>query len=228
MKNFALLAVLAVATVSMFAMVGPAHAASWHVAPAGGAFAGWSGVGMTFKVKGKTYSCTTPSLSGSVTGSGGGIVNGPTSIVQWNAVATLTPRYTGCTNAGINYTWSCGVENLNTVGSGYSGGVTTTQAGSAGLSTNVQLSGIVCTIKPTSSPSINCTTVTGTVPGVYTNPANLATDPGSLTVNTPGQSLTAASVGGCVSAFGTGPATFGQTTYGVTGTSVAAPDIWAN
>jgi hypothetical protein len=236
MKKFSMLAVLVAALVSMFAVVGSAQAATWHVSPAGGAFTGSSATGMTYKIQGKTMTCTTPTLSGSVTGSGGGIANGPPSALPWNAVATLTPSYTGCTNAGINYTWRCATENTNTGASGYNGGVATTEAGSAGLSTKIQLTGILCTIKPTATPSNNCTTITGTVPGVYTNPATLAAgtgaaNKGSLTVNTTGQSLTAASAGSCIASIGTGSTTFSQNTYTVSGspnTTVAAPDIWAS
>jgi hypothetical protein len=235
MKKFSVLAVLAVALVSMFAVVGSAQAANWQVAPAGGAFTA-TGPGMTYKIQGKTNSCVATSLSGNVTGSGGGIASGPLSTIQWNAVATLTPSYTGCTNAGVNWTWRCATEVLNTGASGYNGGVATTEAGSASLSTKIQLTGILCTIKPTATPSNNCTTITGTVPGVYTNSATLAAgtgaaDKSSLTVNTTGQALTAASVGSCVSWIGTGSATFSQTTYTVSGSpnaTVAAPDIWAS
>jgi hypothetical protein len=235
MKKFSMLAVLAAALVSMFAVVGSAQAANWHVSPAGGAFTA-IGPGTTLKVQNKTTSCTGTSASGTVTGSGGGIANGPLSTVQWNGVATVTPGFTGCTNAGINYTVNCGVANLNALGNGYNGGVSTTQAGSAGRSTNGQLSGILCTIKLAAAPSNNCTTVTGTVPGVYTNAATLAAGTGaanqsSLTVNTTGQALTASSVGGCVASIGTGSATFSQTTYTVSGSpaaTVAAPDLWTS
>jgi hypothetical protein len=235
MKKFSMLAVLAAALVSMFAVVGSAQAANWKVAPAGGAFTATGGP-TALKVAGKTTSCATTSASGTVTGAGGGIASGPVFTSAWNGVASVTPAFQSCTNAGISYTVNCGSANLNTSASGYNAGATTTEAGSAGLSTIGSISGITCTIKPTASPSNNCTTVTGSVPGTYTNPSTLAAgtgaaNSGSLAVALAGQNLNAASVGGCINSIGTGSATFNPVTYTVTGNApgtVAAPHIWAS
>jgi hypothetical protein len=237
MKKLSTLAVLAAAVVSTFAVVGSAQGATWHAAPAGGVFTAASGGTSALKVQSHpSTTCTTPTASGRVTGAGGGIVNGPVFTAAWNTVATVTPVFAGCTNAGINYTVRCGAANFNATANGYNSGVTTTQLGSADRFTGGSLSGILCTIKPTATPSNNCTTVTGTVPATYLNPSNLAAgvgadNQGSLSIGIAGQSLTAASVGGCINSIGTGSATFGVITYSVAGSpaaSVAAPDLWAS
>jgi hypothetical protein len=235
MKNLSVRAVLAATMLSMFAMVSPVEAATWHVAPAGGAFTGTTPSTWQWKTQGKTTTMTCTD-TGTVTGAGGGTANGPISTLQWNGWATLTVACLGATNAGINYTVRCGVANLNANAGGYNGGVSTSEAGSAGLSTEGSLSGILCTLKPTAAPSNNCSTVTGTVPVTYTNPASLAAgvgaaNQGSLEVKVPGQSLTMASVGGCVTSIGTGSTTFSALTYTISGSpsaTVAAPHIWAN
>lgn len=223
------LTVLAAAMISIFLVVGPAEAANWKVAPAGGGFKASASTGVTLKVQNKTTSCTTPTASGTLTGAGGGIATGPVFTSPWNAFATVTPAFTGCTNAGINYTVRCGVANMNAVANGYNGGVATTEAGSAGLSTNVLLSAILCTIKPTATPSNNCSTVTGTVPTTYTNPVAAALQ-GFWNWLTGGQSVTTASVGGCISSIGTGSSTFSALNFPVIpcdATCVAPPKIWA-
>lgn len=236
MKTLRMFAALAAAMVSMFTMVGWAQATDWHAAPAGGAFTGSSPTSVLFKVSGKGTSCTTPTMSGTVTGSGGGIAGGPPFMFDWYGAATVTQSFTGCSNAGITLRWSCAPSDLSLAALEYNGGLGTTEAGSAGKSSNV-LMGIICTIKPVATPSNNCTTLTGTVPGVYTNPATLAAgtgaaNTGSLAINTTGQSLTAASVGSCIVGVGTGPATLTWgTPYRVSGSpaaSVAAPHFWAD
>jgi hypothetical protein len=234
MSKSSMLAVLTAAMVSALAVVGSAQAANWRVAPAGGAFTATGG-GTTLKVAGKTTSCVSTSASGTVTGSGGGVFSGPIFTTAWNAAATLTPAFSTCTNAGINYTVRCVSANLNYDASGYNGGATTTEADSAGKTTLGTLTGILCTIKPTASPSSNCATVTGSLAFAYTNPSTLAAgtgaaNKGSLTISTVGQALNVASVGGCIASVGNGPATFGAVTYTVSGSppaTVAAPHNWA-
>jgi hypothetical protein len=229
MKKFSMLAALAAAMVSMFA-VASAQAATWNVAPAGGAFTA-TGPGTTLKVQGRTTSCASTSATGTSTTAAGPAFTSP-----WNGVASVTPAFTTCTNAGIGYTVKCGAANLNANPSGYNSGTPTTQAASAGLSTAGSITGLVCTIKLTAAQSTNCTTVTGSVPGTYTNSSSLAAgtgagDKGSLLVATTGQALTASSVGACINNIGTGSATFGSVTYTVSGNpaaTVAAPDLWAS
>jgi hypothetical protein len=229
MKKFSMLAALAAAMVSMFAVVGSAQAATWGINPTNSAFTA-SGGGTTLKVQNKTTSCVSTSANGTTAVAAGGVFTS-----AFNNAARVTPAFQTCTNAGVNYTVNCGSANLNADANGYNAGVPTTEAGSAGLSTTGSISGITCTIKPTAQPSNNCTTVTGSVPGVYTNPATLAAgtgaaNKGSLLVNTAGQSLTAASVGGCIASIGVGSATFNSVTYTVSGngTTIAAPHLWAS
>jgi hypothetical protein len=234
MKKLSTFAVLTAAIVSMFTVVGSAQAATWHVAPAGGFYTAASG-GTVLKVQGKTTSCVSTSASGRMSGSGGAVVNGPNFVWDWAGVATITPAFQTCTNAGINYTVKCGVASLNVAALQYNSGVATTEAASAGGTTGGSVSDILCTIKPTATPSNNCTTVTGTVPATYANPSTLAAgtsaaNQGSLSVWLTGQSLTAASVGGCIASIGTGSATFGSsyyTVYGNPAATAAAPHIWA-
>ncbi|MCW3000973.1 MAG: hypothetical protein JWQ20_271 [Conexibacter sp.] len=235
MKRFSVLGVLAATIVSVFAIVAPAQPATWHVAPAGAAFTGASGA-WVWHVGAHSVTCTSTSLSGSVTGAGGAVANGPVLTAPWNAIATVTLACSGITNAGVNYTVSCRVASLNTNANGYNGGITTTEGASAGLSTAGSLSGILCTAKPTANPSVNCSTVTGTVPVTYTNPASLAAgtgaaNQGALAWTTTGQSLTTVSVGGCIVWIGSGSTTFSAQTYTISGSpsaTVAAPHIWAN
>ncbi|MCW3000972.1 MAG: hypothetical protein JWQ20_270 [Conexibacter sp.] len=234
MKKLSTLAVLATAMVSIFAVVAPAQAANWHGAPAGGAFTA-TGPGTTLKVQGKTTSCTSTSASGNLTGSGGGIVNGPVFTSDWVDVMSWTQAFAGCTNAGVNYGWFCRLTKWLAKASGYLGGSTSTQAGSAGAKWQARIE-IACRIKPTASPSNNCATVTGTVEAGAVNASLLtagvgAGNQGSVTILTTGQSLTVTSVGGCIASIGTGSATLGSMTYTVSGSpaaTVAAPDIWAN
>jgi hypothetical protein len=178
MSKSSMLAVLAAAMVSMFAAVGSAQGAIWHVAPAGGFYTAASG-GTVLKVQGKTTSCVSTSASGRMSGSGGGIVNGPNFVWDWAGVATITPAFQTCTNAGINYTVKCGVASLNLAALQYNSGVATTEAASAGRTTGGSVSDILCTIKPTAMPSNNCSTVTGTVPATYENASTLAAGTGA-------------------------------------------------
>jgi hypothetical protein len=235
MKMLSVLAVLAATMLSMFAMVSPVDAATWHLAPAGGAFTGTAGA-WQWKTQGKVTSMTSCSLTGDSAGAGGGVLDGPNFTLPWNGWGTVTLGCTGATNAGINYTVRCGVANLNANPLGYNGAATTTEAGSAGLSTNGSVSGILCSVRRMATPSTNCSTVTGTVPMTYTNAANLAAGVGgankaSLALQTTGQSLTMASVGGCIASIGTGSTMFSALTYTISGSpsaTVAAPHIWAN
>jgi hypothetical protein len=234
MKKLSTLAVLAAAVISVFAAVGTAQAANWFVRPTatpGSPFTASAG-GTTLKVQGRTTSCQFATASGSLTA--GTNTNGGVSTLAWAGFATVTPAFGTCTNAGINYTVVCRVATVNADADGYNLGTDTTEAASASNSTVGTITGILCRIRPTASPSNNCSTVTGTVPMTYTNPATLAAgaaaaNQGSLVVAVAGQSLTAVSVGGCIASIGTGAATFGSLTYTVSGSpvgTVAAPHIW--
>jgi hypothetical protein len=219
MKKSSTLAALAAAVVSMFALVGSAQAANW--AAAGGQFSASAGT-TTLSVAGKVTSCTSSTASGALNS-----LSGPPSTSAWTALATVTPTFSTCKNAGVNYNVACSSASLNADANGYNGGTPTGLASSAGLQTVGSLTGISCTIKPTATPTANCSTVTGSVPGTYTNPNPLSTGNGSLSIPTTGQSLTVASVGGCVASIGTGAATYTAPAYSVAkaGTATVAPDI---
>ncbi|MCW3000974.1 MAG: hypothetical protein JWQ20_272 [Conexibacter sp.] len=233
MKKLSTLAVLAAAVVSVLAVVGSAQAANWNVSPStnpGSPFTASAGA-VTLKIQGKTTSCSFATASGNLTAN----TLGPVFTLPWGGLAVVTPAFSNCTNAGVNYNVVCAAATVNATAGGYNGGTTTSEAASAGLATVGSITSILCTIKPTATPSNNCTTVTGTVPVTYTNPASLAAgggaaNQGSLVVSVAGQSLTGASVGGCIAAIGTGTATFSALTYSVSGSpvaTVAAPHIWA-
>jgi hypothetical protein len=147
---------------------------------------------------------------------GSGTINGPTNAaLPWLSAATVTPAFgSPCfVNDVAGYSVVCSPAELRA--NSYAGGDTFATA--AGGVTTGSIYNIDCTIK---FGATSCSTVTGSVPGHYTNPNTLAAGSGALKVTTAGQSLTVEKIGAGCAAIPHGTGTFGLPGTGSTVTDI--------
>jgi hypothetical protein len=139
---------------------------------------------------------------------GNGTFKGPTFAGSTVAgISTVTPVFGGpCTVSGTpGFSAVCQPAALNALN--YTGGTTFATAGGGVTSGNI--TGIDCVI---SAGATQCSTVTGTVNGEYTNPSplNSTTASGKLTVTNAGQQLEVTKILGGCGALPNGTGTFGR------------------
>jgi hypothetical protein len=164
------------------------------------------------------------------TSSGTGTLNGPTSAtLPWVSAATVTPVFGAAGNCSVNnvmgYTVACSSAELRA--NSYAGGDTLGTA-DGGVTTGA-ITGVDCRL---SAGPTQCSTITGSVTGTYTNPSPLASGSGRLTIPVTGQSLTVSKIGAGCATVPHGVGTFGtalgagitDTTYTVHGPN--APYIY--
>ena len=142
--------------------------------------------------------------------SGSGTLNGPTSTAfPWTNAATVTPAFSGCTvsgAAGYSVLWGSGELRA----SSYVGGTTLATAG-GGVTTG-SVTNVDCRL---SIGATTCSTITGSVPAHYINPAT-TTDSGTLTITPAGQQLEVTKIGTGCAAVPNGTGTFGKPGAGST------------
>jgi hypothetical protein len=196
------------------AVASAASADDWKSnAPAGGLpFRGDAAGGSRLLIHGTggdvALNCTTAAGTGTLAQSP------PAGTNPWFAAATITPLFgaaTGsgsCTVGGTPFTVSCAAADLDTglAPGAYSGGSTLATA-DLGV-TQGTLSNVSCTLR---IGATDCSTVTGSVEGQYTNPDQSLSTDGKLTVfGGATQNLTAARIGTGCAAIPDGAASFGS------------------
>ncbi len=143
--------------------------------------------------------------------SGSGTLNGPTSTAfPWTNAATVTPAFSGCTVSGAaGYAVLCSSSLLRA--NSYAGGTTFATAG-GGITTGT-VTNVDCRL---SIGANTCSTITGSVPAHYINPATLPGGPGRLTITPAGQALSVTKIGSGCAAVPDGTGTFGSPGAGST------------